>query len=153
MTAAIETIGLGKRFGRVEALKGIDLSVAAGEVFGFLGPNGAGKTTTIRLLLDFLRPTRGRALVLGLDARADAIAIRRRIGYLPAELVLDPRLKAGQLLDYYANLHGGVDVAWRAQVIERMDLDPSRATRTMSTGNKKKVGVVQAFMHRPELLF
>jgi len=152
MTAAIEVSGLAKRFGAVEALRGIDLRVEPGEVFGFLGPNGAGKTTTIRLLLDLIRPTRGRALVFGIDARKDPVAVRRRIGYLPAELVLDPRLRAGELLDYFANLQGGVDRAWRAELVRRMDLDEQRATRTMSTGNKKKVGIVQAFMHRPDLL-
>lgn len=152
MSAAIEIAGLAKRFGAIEALRGIDLTVDRGEVFGFLGPNGAGKTTTIRLLLDLIRPTRGRALIFGIDAQKDPVAVRRRIGYLPAELVLDPRLRAGELLDYFASLQGGVDPAWRAELVRRMDLDEQRTTRTMSTGNKKKVGIVQAFMHRPDLL-
>lgn len=152
MTNAIETRGLTKHFGPIKALRGIDLAVPSGEIFGFLGPNGAGKTTTIRLLLDLIRPTAGTAGVLGMDAQRDSLAIRKRVGYLPSELKLDPRLTAGQLLDYLGNLQGGVDRAWRDRLIERISLDPSRRTRTMSTGNKKKVGIVQAFMHRPELL-
>jgi len=152
MTPAIETRGLAKRFGRVTALKGLDLEVHSGEVFGFLGPNGAGKTTTIRLLLDQLRPTSGNARVLGLDSRADSATIRRRTGYLPAELTLDPRLTAAEYLDYLGHLQGGVDAVWRAELVERIGLDTTRRTKTLSTGNKKKVGIVQAFMHRPDLL-
>jgi ABC-2 type transport system ATP-binding protein len=149
---AIVTEGLGKRFGPVVALEDLDLEVAPGDVFGFLGPNGAGKTTTIRLLLDFLRPTGGRARVLGLDPRADAVEIRRRCGYLPSEMPLDPRLTGAELLTYFANLRGGVDATRRDELVERVGLDTSRSLRTLSTGNKKKVGIVQAFMHRPELL-
>jgi ABC-2 type transport system ATP-binding protein len=130
----------------------VSLEAFAGEVLGFLGPNGAGKTTTIRCVLDLLRPTAGRVRVLGMDARADAVAIRRRIGYLPAELALDPRLTGGELLDWFAALRGGVDASRRAALTERMGLDPGRRIGDLSTGNRKKVGVVAAFMHRPDLL-
>jgi ABC-2 type transport system ATP-binding protein len=152
MTAAIQTQGLTKRFGEVTALDHLDLEVWAGEVFGFLGPNGAGKTTAIRLLLDYLRPTAGGARVLGLEARGDSLAVRRRTGYLPSEMNLDPRLTGSELLEYYANLRGGIDEAWRDELIGRINLDPSRSLRELSTGNRKKVGIVQAFMHRPELM-
>jgi ABC-2 type transport system ATP-binding protein len=152
MTAAIQTKGLTKRFGEVTALDHLDLEVWAGEVFGFLGPNGAGKTTAIRLLLDYLRPSAGGARVLGLEARGDSLAVRRRTGYLPSEMNLDPRLTGSELLEYYANLRGGIDEAWRDELIGRINLDPSRSLRELSTGNRKKVGIVQAFMHRPELM-
>jgi ABC-2 type transport system ATP-binding protein len=152
VTAAIQTEGLTKRFGEVTALDHLDLDVWAGEVFGFLGPNGAGKTTAIRLLLDYLRPSAGGARVLGLEARGDSLAVRRRTGYLPSEMNLDPRLTGSELLEYYANLRGGIDEAWRDELIGRINLDPSRSLRDLSTGNRKKVGIVQAFMHRPELM-
>jgi ABC-2 type transport system ATP-binding protein len=151
-TPAIETTGLTKDFRTVKAVDALDLTVNPGEVFGFLGPNGAGKTTTIRMLLDFIRPTAGAARVLGLDAQADPVAIRRRIGYLPAELTLDPKLTAGRYLDYLGYLQGGIDKAWRAALVERFGLDEAKVMKTMSSGNKKKVGIVQAFMHRPDLL-
>jgi ABC-2 type transport system ATP-binding protein len=109
-----------------------------------------GKTTTIRLLLDYLRPSAGGARVL--KARGDSLVVRRRTGYLPAEMNLDPRLTGSELLEYYANLRGGIDEAWRDELIGRIDLDPSRSLRELSTGNRKKVGIVQAFMHRPELV-
>ncbi len=152
MTAAIRTEGLGKRYGRRLGLADLDLEVERGEVFGYLGPNGAGKTTTIRLLLDLIRPTAGRATVLGLDPRAQGIELRRRVGYLPGELALDERLTGGELLRYFANLRGGVDPHHVAALAERLDLDLGRPIRALSKGNKQKVGLIQAFMHRPELL-
>src|SRR2546423_14043670 len=109
MSAIIETERLTKSYGPHRGIIDVDLSVEQGEVFGFLGPNGAGKTTTIRLLLDLIRPNRGRAMVFGLDATRDAVAIHRRIGYLPAEFTLYDRLTGGQTLDYFGNLRGGVD--------------------------------------------
>ena len=151
MTApAIVTAGLTKRFGEVVAVDDLDLEVPAGEVFGFLGPNGAGKTTTIRLLLDFVRPTGGRATVLG-GSCADA-RLRQRVGYVPGELHLDPRLTGHELLDYFARLRGGVDAVTRAALVERFDLDETRPIGQLSTGNRQKVALVQAFMHQPELL-
>lgn len=152
LTAAIATERLTKRYGSVVALDGLTLEVQLGEVMGFLGPNGAGKTTTIRLLLDLMRPTGGSVAILGSDPRRDAVALRRRIGYLPAELSLDARLTAGQLLDWLAHLRGGVERRRRDELVERMGLDESRPMNALSTGNRKKVGIVQAFMHRPELL-
>ena len=121
-------------------------------MFGFLGPNGAGKTTTIRVVLDLIRPTSGRALVFGIETTVDPVAIHRRIGYLPGEFTLYDRLTGGQTLEYFANLRGGVDRAYQAELIERFDLDPSRRFKEYSKGNKQKVGLVIALQHRPELL-
>lgn len=148
----ILTEGLTKFYGKHRGLIDLDLEVRAGEVFGFLGPNGAGKTTTMRLLLDFIRPTRGRAEVFGLDIRAGSMEIRRRVGYLPGDLATYENLTGRELLTYFANLQGGVDWSYTEALAERLGLDLSRAIRTLSTGNKQKVGLVQAFMHRPELL-
>jgi ABC-2 type transport system ATP-binding protein len=149
-TPAIRTENLTKHFGGIRAVQSIDLTVETGEVFGYLGPNGAGKTTTIRLLLDFLRPTAGRATVLG-GPPADA-EIRRRIGYLPSDLAVDPRYTAWDLLDFYGALRGGHDRAWVDNLLQRFDLDPGRRFGELSSGNRRKVGIVQAFAHRPELL-
>jgi len=146
----VVTRDLAKHFGPVRAVDGIDLQLIEGEIFGFLGPNGAGKTTTIRVLLDFVRPTRGEARVLGRDP-SDA-AIRRRIGYLPAEFLVDPRYTGTDVFEFFGALRGGHDRAWTAQLTDRFGLDPSRPMRELSTGNRRKVGLVQAFMHRPELL-
>jgi ABC-2 type transport system ATP-binding protein len=121
-------------------------------VFGFLGPNGAGKTTTIRLLLDLIRPSAGSVRVFGMDPRADAVEIRRRAGYLPGELTLEGRQTAGELLAFLGHLRGGIDARRIHALAERLDLDLSRPIRGLSKGNKQKVGLVQAFMHHPDLL-
>ncbi|MGY0237172.1 ABC transporter ATP-binding protein [Longispora urticae] len=147
---AIHTDALTKRFGTLTAVDQLDLRVERGEVFGYLGPNGAGKTTTIRMLLDFLRPTSGTSLVLG-GSGADP-AVRARIGYLPADLPVDPRWTAQALLDFYGDLRGRRDRAWERTLQDRFDLDPSRPVGELSTGNRRKVGIVQAASHRPELL-
>jgi ABC-2 type transport system ATP-binding protein len=126
--------------------------VRAGEVFGFLGPNGAGKTTTIRILLDLIRPTGGRALVFGVESTADPVAIHRRVGYLPGEFGLYDKLTGAETIEYFANLRGGVDPAYVRSLVERLDLDPSRRYSEYSKGNKQKVGLVVALQHRPELL-
>jgi len=152
VTSAIQTEGLSKRYGRRLSLADLDLDVEGGEIFGYLGPNGAGKTTTIRLLLDLIRPTAGRATVLGLDARRDSLEIRRRVGYLPGELALDGGLTGRQLLRYFGNLRGGVDPRQGETLAERLDLDLDRPIRALSKGNKQKLGLAQAFMHRPDLL-
>jgi ABC-2 type transport system ATP-binding protein len=130
----------------------VDLEVRRGEIFGFLGPNGAGKSTTIRLLLDLIRPTSGVAQVLGLDAHRDRLAIDRRVSYLPGELVLWDDLTGAQTLEYLGNLRGRPDRAHRAELIERLQLDPSKKVKSLSRGNKQKVGLVAAFQDRPELL-
>lgn len=148
----IETRGLTKDYGSRRALFGLDLRVRAGEVFGFLGPNGAGKSTTIRILLDLIRRSAGEVLVLGRDPRTDGVEIRRRVGYLPGDLVFTSRRPARDLLAYLGDLRGGVPAAQVDALAERLDLDLSRPLRSLSKGNRQKVGLVQAFMHRPELL-
>jgi len=152
MTTVIETDKLTKSYGAHRGIVDVDLTVEQGEVFGFLGPNGAGKTTTIRLLLDLIRPTRGRARVFGLDTTREAVAIHKRVGYLPGEFTLYDRLTGGQTLEYFANLYGGVERDYQRSLIERLDLDPDRRFREYSKGNKQKVGLVAALQHRPELL-
>jgi ABC-2 type transport system ATP-binding protein len=152
MAAVIRTEKLTKFYGSHRGIVEVDLAVDKGEVFGFLGPNGAGKTTTIRLLLDLIRPTSGKAYVFDIESSADPVAIHRRIGYLPGEFALYDRLTGSQTLEYFGNLRGGVDRAYQASLIERFDLDPSRRFREYSKGNKQKVGLVAALQHRPELL-
>jgi ABC-2 type transport system ATP-binding protein len=149
---AISTDGLVKRYGRVTALTGLDLEVRTGEVFGFLGPNGAGKTTTIRLLLDLIRPTAGRVSLLGLDPTKDGLEVRRRAGFLGGDFVVDGRQTARELLVYLGNLRGGIPVAAIDHLAQRLDLDLDRPIKALSRGNRQKVGVVQAFMHEPEIL-
>jgi ABC-2 type transport system ATP-binding protein len=151
-TAAIRTERLTKRYGANRGVFDLDLEVRTGEIFGFLGPNGAGKTTTIRLLMDLVRPDSGRAEVFGLDCRRDAVAVHRITGYLPGELSLDSRLTGRQTLHYLANLRGGVDPAAIDRLAARLDLDLDQRFGHYSRGNKQKVGLVQAFMHRPRLL-
>ena len=153
MTAAIETKKLTKWYGHgSRGIVDVDLVVESGQVFGFLGPNGAGKSTTIRLLLDLIRPTSGSASVLGLDVHRDRLAIDRRVSYVPGELSLYSDLTGRQLLTYLGNLQGSVDEAYREKLIERLELDPTRKIKSLSRGNKQKVGLVAAFMIRPELL-
>jgi ABC-2 type transport system ATP-binding protein len=150
--AVIRTEKLTKSYGSHRGIVDVTLEVQQGEVFGFLGPNGAGKTTTIRLLLDLIRPSSGKAYVFDIESSADPVAIHRRIGYLPGEFALYDRLTGGQTLEYFGNLRGGVDPAYQASLIERFDLDPSRRFREYSKGNKQKVGLVAALQHRPDLL-
>lgn len=152
MVEAIQTRGLTKHYGETRALDNLDLDVHAGEVFGFLGPNGAGKTTTIRLLLDVLRPTSGSATVLGLDPRTDGLELRRRVGYLPGDFVVDGRQSPRQFLTYLANLRGGLPAAAYESLAERLELDLDNRIGSLSKGNRQKVGLTQAFMHSPELL-
>ncbi|PWU53900.1 ABC transporter [Micromonospora sp. S4605] len=149
---AIETEKLVKTYGRNRGLTGLDLRVEPGEVYGFLGPNGAGKSTTIRLLLDLIRPTSGRVSVLGADPRRAGVALRRRIGYLAGDFVVDGRQTARELLTYLGNLRGRVPRTRIEELADRLDLDLGRRIKGLSKGNRQKVGVVQAFMHEPELL-
>jgi ABC-2 type transport system ATP-binding protein len=150
---AIRTQGMCKSYGKVRALRGLDLEVRRGEMFGFLGPNGAGKTTAIRCLLDLIRPQGGTARVLGLDPQAEPVAVRARVGYLPGELNFDSNLKVEQALHYLNDLRGNkADWKYVRELVQRLDLDLGMAIKNLSKGNKQKVGVVQALMHKPELL-
>ena len=152
MADVIRTEQLTKSYGVHRGIIDLDLTVAETEAFGFLGPNGAGKTTTIRTLLDHLRPTSGKAYVFGIETSVDPVAIHRRLGYLPGEFLLYDKLTGGQTIEYFANLRGGVDQAYQRQLIERLDIDPSRKFKELSKGNKQKIGLVIALQHRPDLL-
>jgi beta-exotoxin I transport system ATP-binding protein len=149
---AIAATGLSKDYGSGRGLFGLDLEVGHGEVFGFLGPNGAGKSTTMRLLLDLIKATSGSARVLGLDTAKAGLEIRRRVGFLPGDLALYPRLTGRAVLEYLARLRGGVDPRVRDSLADRFDADLDRPLRQLSTGNRQKLGLIQAFMHEPELL-
>ena len=157
-SAVIATSGLSKTYGsggsQVKALDRLDLSVNQGEIFGYLGPNGAGKTTTIKLLLDLIRPTAGSAAIFGMDARENSVEIHRRVGFLPAELELWGGRRGDQVIDYVANVHGDSKriVKHAAEIAGRLDLDTTRRVRDYSSGNKRKLGIVLAMMHAPELL-
>jgi ABC-2 type transport system ATP-binding protein len=152
MTTIIHTEKLTKSYGTHRGIVDVDLDVFEGEAFGFLGPNGAGKTTMIRTLLDHIRPTGGRATIFGIDTTVDPVAIHRRVGYLPGEFALYDKLTGGQTLDYFANLRGGVDRAYQAALVSRLEVDPSRRFREYSKGNKQKIGLIIALQHRPDLL-
>ena len=152
MAAMIEAERLTKSYGGKLGIAEVSFQVEEGEVFGFLGPNGAGKTTTIRVLMALLRADAGTARIAGLDCWKQSLEIKRLIGYMPGEPALDPNLTGGQILEYFAHLRGGVDHAYLKQLIQRFDLDTGRKFRQYSTGNKRKVVLIQAFMHRPRLL-
>jgi ABC-2 type transport system ATP-binding protein len=150
---AIQVRGLTKSYGRVRALRGIDLEVRRGEIFGFLGPNGAGKTTTIRCLLDMIRPDGGKALLLGLDPQAEPVAVQALSGYLPGEMQFFDNLSVERQLRFFRDMRGGrADWGYVRQLVERLNLDLKPQIKNLSKGNKQKVGVIQALMHRPELL-
>jgi len=148
----IETSGLVKNYRRRPALRGIDLLVPRGVVCGYLGPNGAGKTTTIRILVGLIRPSAGSAAVFGLDVVRRREEAQRHVGYLPGEFVGYPDLTGGQYLNFLGRLRGGVDAALVRRLAERLDLDLTTRIGALSHGNRQKVGIVQAFMHRPDLL-
>lgn len=152
MTLALETHALTKRYGKRTALVDVDLEVEAGSIFGVIGPNGAGKTTTMRLMLDIIRPTSGSALVLGEDPRTGGKALRQRIGFLPGDLRLEGRVTGRALLHHYEQISGAVAPGVVDGLADRLDLDLGVAVRKLSKGNKQKLGVVQAFMHEPDLL-
>jgi ABC-2 type transport system ATP-binding protein len=150
---AIRTKGLIKNYGNVRALRGVDLEVRKGEIFGFLGPNGAGKTTTIRCMLDLIRPQGGSIRILGNDPQVDPVAVRARVGYLPGELSMESNLKVENQLRYYADLRSNnLDWNYVKELAQRIELDLGLAIKNLSKGNKQKVGVVQTLMSRPELV-
>jgi len=149
---AIETEGLTKRYGATLALDGLDLAVAAGEVYGYLGPNGAGKTTTIRLLLGLHRPTTGRGKLFGVDAWRDPVRAHRRVAYVAGEPFLWPSLTGAETLEFLGRLHGGVDAAYRDLLVERFQLDTRKKLRALSKGNRQKVQLVAALATRADLL-
>ena len=149
--SVIETEGLTKFYGDSPGIIDLDLEVREGEVFGFIGPNGAGKSTTIRTLLNFLFPTRGSGTVFGLDIVRNTVEIRRRIGYLPGDLAMYNTMTAREFLTYFANLRGADTSTRMNDLADRFSLDLDRKIKDYSTGNRQKVGIVNAFMHDPEL--
>jgi len=149
--AIVSVQNLSKRFGKVEALRGVNLEVKEGEVYGFIGPNGAGKSTTIRVLLGILQASAGRAEIFGLDAWRDAVEIHKRIAYVPGDVSLWPNLSGGEVIDLFTRLRRSEDKSRRASLIERFDLDPSKKCRTYSKGNRQKVALVAAFASEADL--
>ena len=150
---ALKISGLTKSYGKVQALKGVDLEIKHGEIFGFLGPNGAGKTTTIRCTLDSIRPDDGKIQLLGISPQKDPIAVQACTGYLPGEMQFYENLTPERQLRFFNDMRGNsADWEYIRQLADRLDLDLSRQIKNLSKGNKQKVGVIQALMHRPKLL-
>jgi ABC-2 type transport system ATP-binding protein len=149
---AIEVVGLTKSFGQVKALDGLDLRVEPGQVHGFLGPNGSGKTTTIRVLLGLLRADAGTVRMLGGDPWRDAVALHRRLAYVPGDVTLWPGITGGEVIDLLGRMRGGLDRRRRDELLERFDLDPRKKARTYSKGNRQKVALVAALASDAELL-
>ena len=150
---AIQICGLTKSYGKVRALHGIDLEVRRGEIFGFLGPNGAGKTTTIRCLLDMIRPDGGKASLLGIDPQVDPVAVQNFTGYLPGEMQYYDNLTVERQLRFFSDMRvGRAEWGYVCELAERLDMDLKPQIKNLSKGNKQKIGVIQALMHRPELL-
>src|SRR5579872_3545208 len=152
MSTIIQTNQLTKSYGRNRGILAVTFAIQEGEVFGFLGPNGAGKTTTMRTLMGLLHANSGRATIGGLDCWTQSTEVKKQVGYLPGEFAFDPSLRGAQIIEYLGHLRGGVDQAYVRALIERLGLDPSKRFREYSHGNKQKVGLVQAFMHKPRLL-
>ena len=150
--AAIRTNKLSKNYGLGRGLFDLDLEVSPREVFGYLGPNGAGKTTTIRCLMGLIRPTGGAAHIFGLDCRRDSVAVKRKVGYLPGDIPQFGSLRGKEVVAYLGGMRGGADPKTVRSIAERFDLDLDRRFREYSTGNKRKLGILLAFMHQPELL-
>jgi ABC-2 type transport system ATP-binding protein len=149
---AIHTEGLTKHYGEFPALVDLNLDVQVGEIFGFLGPNGAGKTTMIRTILDEIRPTAGKASIVGLDSHEQYVEIRNHIGYVPGDLAMYPNLTGRDTITYFANLRGGVDWAFVDSLAERLDADLTKKVGDLSSGNRQKIGLIQAFMNKPDVL-
>ncbi len=152
MSAIIQTHQLTKSYGRSRGILEVTFDIQEGEVFGFLGPNGAGKTTTMRTLMGLLHANSGSATIGGLDCWTQSTEVKQLVGYLPGEFTFDPGLRGAQIIEYLGHLRGGVDQAYVRSLVERLGLDPSKRFREYSHGNKQKLGLVQAFMHRPRLL-
>ena len=152
MSTIIQTNQLTKSYGRSRGIIAVTFAIQEGEVFGFLGPNGAGKTTTMRVLMGLLRPSSGSATIGGLDFWKASTQIKKLVGYLPGEFSFDPGLRGAQIIEYLGHLRGGVDQTYLRALVERLGLDPSKRFREYSHGNKQKLGLVQAFMHKPRLL-
>src|SRR5256884_213627 len=150
--AAIRTSALTKDYGAGRGLFDLDLQVSPQEVFGYLGPNGSGKTTTIRLLMGMIRPTRGSAYIFGLDCIRDSAEVKRRVGYLPGDVPQFGSLRGGEIVAYLGGMRGGVDQRYVRTIAERFDLDLNHRFREYSSGNKQKLAIVLAFMHKPDLL-
>lgn len=151
-TPVIQTKGLSKTFGAQRGIRDVEIQVKSGEIFSFLGPNGAGKSTTIRILMGLYHSSSGSASVLGLNPKADSVEIHRRTGYLPGELVLNPRLTGRQIFERFGSARGLRDVKYRDELIERFGAELDRPSGLLSKGNRQKLGLVLAFMHKPELL-
>lgn len=151
---AIDIIGLSKKYpgSKVFALQNLNLDVKPGEVYGFLGPNGAGKTTTIRLLLNFIQPTNGRAQILGRDIVDDAVEIKRQVGYLSGEIALYPKMTGQEFLKYMAELQPPKNKGYAAELVKRFQASPKMKIRELSKGNRQKIGIIQAFAHEPDIL-
>src|SRR5215472_6790191 len=152
MAAIIQTNRLTKSYGRSRGIIDVTFDIQEGEVFGFLGLNGAGKNTTMRTLMGLLRANGGSATIGGLDCWKQSTEVKKLVGYLPGEFTFDPGLRGAQIIEYLGHLRGGVDQAYVRSLVERLGFDPSKRFREYSHGNKQKLGLVQAFMHRPRLL-
>jgi ABC-2 type transport system ATP-binding protein len=152
MPAIIQTHQLTKSYGKSRGIIEVTFDIQEGEVFGFLGPNGAGKTTTMRTLMGLLRANSGSATIGGLDCWTQSTEVKKLVGYLPGEFTFDPGLRGAQIIEYLGHLRGGVDQAYVRSLVERLGLDPSKRFRAYSHGNKQKLGLVQALMHKPRLL-
>ena len=152
MESVIQTTDLTKSYGKSRGIRDVNLTVEAGEVFGFLGPNGAGKTTAIRTLLGFMRPTGGEARIFGLDITKDSVSIRARVGNLPGEFALEDKMTGEKMLRLFARLRGVKSLDYANELAERLGADLQRPMRKLSRGNKQKIGLIQAMFHRPPLL-
>jgi ABC-2 type transport system ATP-binding protein len=151
MSAIIQTNQLTKSYGRSRGIIDVTFDIQEGEVFGFLGPNGAGKTTTMRTLMGLLHANSGSATIGGLDCWTQSTEVKKLVGYLPGEFAFDPGLRGAQILEYLGHLDGGVDQTYLHQLVERLGLGPNKRFREYSHGNKQKLGLVQAFMHKPRV--
>ncbi|XOU94819.1 MAG: ABC transporter ATP-binding protein [Candidatus Kerfeldbacteria bacterium] len=148
--STIEVKNLKKYFKDTKAVDDITFNVEKGEIFGFLGPNGAGKTTTIRTMMDFIRPTSGEIKILGMDAQKDAVELKKKIGYLSGYIQLYPKWTGQTHIDFVKQLNGDIDIS--KKLIERFNFDPTIKTKKLSSGNRQKLGIIIAFMTKPELL-